>query len=221
MNIDSFIDFHNQISYKDSDTRYFFRGVSHEKFELIPKVGRLPKNIIGYYNEETVFKRFKNQARPYLQSIPANDWEWLAIAQHHGLPTRLLDWSSNPLVALYFAVKGDSDENSAVYIYTYKSGSLGLDIDKTPDPFSIAEDVFLFSSPHVTSRITAQSGLFTIHKNPSQRLTSGRIQKIIINNSARKSLRIELRNYGIHDASMFPGLDGLASYLGEMQELGL
>jgi len=222
--VNNFDDFHQEIHFKQTDTRYFFRGISNEEYELTPKIGRQKNNIFGYHSkEENIFKRFKNQARQYLSFTPENDWEWLVIAQHHGLPTRLLDWSSNPLVALYFAVNNQSVENGAVYVLTYKSGSLDFDIQKNSDPFNIPEDIILFSSPHVTNRITAQSGLFTIHGDPEKPIpsTNRRLRKIIIESHAKKEIRKTLRNYGIHDASMFPGLDGLAKYLEDMRTEGL
>lgn len=50
-----------------------------------------------------MLKRFMQDARTFLVDAPANDWEWLFLAQHHNVPTRLLDWTENALVALYFA----------------------------------------------------------------------------------------------------------------------
>ena len=235
--IENFVDFHEAISYKHLDTRYFFRGVSRSYFELIPKIGRVRGNILGYYNEGSIFRRFKNQARPFLETQPANDWEWLAIAQHHGLPTRLLDWTSNPLVALYFAVKDDIDMqkaaidkedydgSSAVYVLTYKPGSVGLNIEEHPDPFNMNVDYVLFSSPHVTTRISVQAGLFTIQKDPEKKLDDyhhpQKLRKLIISHDSRVELRSALQTYGVHQASMFPDLDGIAAHLQAMLHDGL
>ena len=130
--INSFEDFHDKVASWPSQTRYYFRGMSRSHYELYPSLGRGNGDRTGYYDEKRLIKEFRNQAITYLDKVPNNDWEWLALAQHHGLPTRLLDWTTNPLVALYFAVKDnidlefekasrpEYDGSSAVYFLIFK-----------------------------------------------------------------------------------------------------
>jgi hypothetical protein len=62
--------------------------------------------LVTGISPERMLDEFKRKARPFIDFLPQNDFEWLFIMQHHGVPTRLLDWTSNALVALYFAVNG-------------------------------------------------------------------------------------------------------------------
>jgi hypothetical protein len=61
-----------------------------------------------------MLKRFMQDAQSFLVDAPTNKWEWLFLAQHHGVPTRLLDWSENALVALYFACEREESQLTGV-----------------------------------------------------------------------------------------------------------
>lgn len=208
--IESFEHLHELLadSYKFSPV-VVYRGVRSASYQLIPKVGRLPKYDAAL--EEDLLRLFRIHATPYLVSNPINHWEWLAIAQHHGLPTRLLDWTRNPLVAAYFAVEKDCDEPSDSAIYAFSADD-ELDLETLPDPLKVTVEGVVFPN-HITPRIVAQSGLFTIHPNPTEPLRGPKVDKLIIPASLRNDLKKILFMYGLHRGTLFPDLDGQADFI--------
>lgn len=86
---------------------FVFRGMSNKNYRLTPKILREGYKFSSY---DEPLSKFKQEAASYLRSICGDDnLLWMQYAQHFGVPTRLLDFSSNPLVALYFACKDDKD----------------------------------------------------------------------------------------------------------------
>lgn len=209
--IHSFAELHKIIE-RYNDKIMIYRGVKSLGFDLIPKIGRLtPKtnDKTPAENEKEILRIFKERALPFLTAVPQTSWDWLALGQHHSLPTRLLDWTSNPLVACYFAVEEESDEDSLIYAYNIK---LFISVEDNPDPFQYKR-VGKFIPRHITARITSQSGIFTIHPNPYEPFRSDNIDRIIIPNKVRFELKQTLNRYGINRVSLFPGLDGLARHI--------
>jgi hypothetical protein len=200
---------------------WIFRGHADASWGLKPKAGRPP--FLGH--EETLFKAWKLRAIEHLASHIVSDWDWLAIAQHRGLATRLLDWTTNPLNAAYFAVRERRPGRAVIHAARFESPSDSSAQALFTGPLD-CDSIAVFRPRGVVPRIVRQGGLFTIHGPPDRSLEDFArkrlvtLDRIIGAESYRPRLLAELARYGIHSASLFPDLDGLSSYLNWMVQSG-
>jgi len=204
--ISTFSDYANAI--EGLSPTSLFRGICDEEFELLPSLFRHRDLGDPKVKENNLMWVFRAQAKSHLMAMPSRDIEWLTIAQHHGLPTRLLDWSLSPLVALFFAVKDDFERDGAICVYDKKQ------FVKEENVNGEIDEIIAFFPSHATRRIFAQSGMFTLHPFGKPKLEKPDLTKyFIIEKKSKHSLLQMLVKFGIHHASMFPDLDGLCSYI--------
>jgi hypothetical protein len=196
--------------------QWVFRGHSNKEYSLLPSVGRTlhTSRTVEKY-EESIYTIFKREALGYLTSLPSTEWEWLAFAQHHGLPTRLLDWSYNPMVALYFSVEQDADKDGE--LFALRAPTQAPREVREGSPFEITKPVKYFPSL-VSPRIRAQEGLFIACSDAGTPLDSSlqtdwRLERVIVPAVAKERLRYALFRIGVHASSMFPDIGGLAQRL--------
>lgn len=199
-----------QLKVAKNSRRPLIRG--EKKASYIPIAGVF-RSELAQKSENAIFNDFLRHVPAHLNIDISNLWNVMSLAQHHGLPTRLLDWTTNPLVAIFFACYGDSSEDSVVWIvYGFDN-----EVEEVPsNPFSI-EKIIVINPLVISQRIQAQSAEFTAHpdgKSITEYLTSNdHIIKIRIPNSERFKLLSQLDLIGVNYKTLFPDLDGLSEYL--------
>ena len=205
-------DIHKLFKRYRKSSSYKFRGHSNLNWKLIPKAGRSQYSKV---RDTEVFRNWKRRSLAYLTNLNLSDWDYLAIAQHTGLPTRLLDWTHNPLVAAFFA----ANENNTLdgIVYAVKVTAFITNDFKTP--FEMPANKIAFYQPSASSqRVASQLGYFSLHNKPSLELNedtfiTNSFERIIIPKEIKKELVFHLNHYGVNYLSLFPDLEGLSKHL--------
>lgn len=161
----------------------WFRGQGISGWPLVPRIYRSEYRDA---DEAEIRQEFQSKAIQLLQDkSPRSNFEWYFLMQHFGVPTRLLDWTDNPLAALYFAVEsGQSGKSSAVWVLDPSAWNSALEMtfsgpllpewQETKQWLFELETAFSTNTnfsqelpaaidpPHVDRRLTAQGSHFVI-----------------------------------------------------------
>lgn len=218
----------------------WYRGQASTDWALTPYFLRLE----GRQSESTLLKRFKQSAAMLIDTAPKQSFDWLFLMQHYGVPTRLLDWSESPLVALYFAVENIDDHGD-------KDGALWLlypsEFNKNARIHNRDEDGYipsfedeelvsysiesLKSNPSLqlypvatiatrnNARIQAQHGVFTIHHQDQTAIEDigdkSHAVKLNIPRDAKPVLKKQLELLGYSKFQLFPELSSIGDIIKE------
>jgi len=209
----------------NQDNMMLYRGQSVNK-PLYPKIARKEFLTDNRYElEKRVFNQFKRLCIPHLTVSNLTNWDFLVLAQHHSLPTRLLDWTENPLLALWFAFNEDTDEKTIRTVWCYSVKYDEIVNSETGDPFEQTKTL-VYQPKHISRRIVSQNSWFTSHYYNKKtdkftglnfRLASkSKLYQITFkdaNEKLRKEILKTLDTFGINSYSAFPDLEGLCKYL--------
>lgn len=222
---------------------YAFRGLSDASYDLKNSFARR----CGAYShlEYHLLRNFSKYAEVPWTGDNASMWRWLTVAQHHGLPTRLLDWTYSPFVAAHFAT-ADTDRfdcDGVIWFADYVKinkllpppladelvahGANAFTLEMLEHALgdiqnfdALAPDLVLFfEPPSIDGRIVNQFAFFSVMSNPTARLDTWLANhpelfgRIIIPRQLKWEIRDKLDQANITERTLFPGLDGLASWL--------
>lgn len=169
------------------ENSFLYRGISNKAYRLIPSVfrerndnidGKAVSNKIylSWTNEKSLLQSFIHEASGVLSIPPSELVHWTEYAQHYGVPTRFLDWTSNPLTAMYFACRDRTNEDGIIWLLHESNYRRFLDENiSIPDNKTITEIIetiingqstveypVLYSPYYVDARMSAQGSYFMV-----------------------------------------------------------
>jgi hypothetical protein len=220
-------------------SNWAFRGERDERWPLYSSLSRYLRNFgvdpkAWPEQEGRILRIFKRKAHQFLDKPPDpdDDFQWMALMQHHGAPTRLIDFTWSPYVAAFFAL-----ERTVADGVVWAMNPAGIDSSRAPKPvrmdprvkgnfrrhFLAGKNRFIWmGEPHTMNRrLIAQSGTFAVPgvlDAPIEEILSDFDQenvlaKLILTNAVREVGMRELYRMNITYATLFPDLDGLAKSL--------
>lgn len=213
--------------YKDQN-RYVFRGQGDNAWHLTTSLARhfIANKVVSNEWRRRELKMYCMFRERLLNICPGmyNDWkpiDILSLMQHHGTPTRLLDFTHSPLVAAYFALR-DARGNSTIWVIDSESPSIiqnSRDLETWSWPthmggYKIAEKhsgavILTPSYPHL--RLAAQRGCFLVPGHISGEIGDDVIcEQVILSEVLVIDSIVKLRGLGIDDEFLFPNLDKVA-----------
>lgn len=235
--LDEFVSLITRIDDEQS-YRMWYRGQSDYSWELVPSIQRADN--MGKHYEQYITTNFMIQAMRLNPQMPQqyDRSSWLTLMQHYGLPTRLLDWSESPLVALYFALSSQEDKDAAVWALNpmklnkkveygayvppinYKSleGDLeGAFSDKGDESIKLPQRIVACHGVGNDLRMYVQQSDFTIYSSAEKlnRIlavddTCDYFYKIRIPKDFCKILLNQLDALGFHESTIYPDMEHIA-----------
>jgi hypothetical protein len=198
-----------------------FRG-QRKNWPLLPSICREKFNNHNLLKaEKKLLEAFKKEAKDCLHRQPGTDWDWLVVGQHHGLPTRVLDWSEDPLVALWFALEKHEKDGSEPEVWALRINDNDvIDSLENSRPFQ-GNRTKLFRTNFKLPRVNKQKGCFILFKyiekieegfvrlERNKRLRD-KIEKIIISQRVAPELINQLEVMGYYKEALFPDIDKVA-----------
>ncbi len=214
----------NALMLSASHAGWIFRGqgmrqglAGCEGFGLRPKAGRADcLGLRGYDHslERLIFETFKRKSVRLVDANGYSDLDWLALAQHHGVPTRLLDWSSNPLVAAWFAINGGNMDNDCEIFAILVPGIMRN--RALTNPFAATHVSYAQTTPRI-ERVFRQHGVFTIHPDPDRDWDPDAenvpMHRLTIPAANRSFFRRILGKFGFDHQRLMTDIDGIGADL--------
>lgn len=216
----------------DAQGTPLYRGQANPNWTLAPRVAR---ENLTWYDEARLYCNFEIQGRHLFPPSVSKGWDTCTLMQHHGLPSRLLDWTETFGVALHFAVREATDDAAIWILNPFKLNKLAMSLelfrvldDYPPGYFDYflrreSQDFGKFPGPIVAayhvglvSRLRAQRGVFTVHADltkPLEILFPEAVRRFVVPANLIPEAKHFLRLFGIGDFALLQDLDSLCRQL--------